>query len=496
MKRQFIGMLIGILAMLSGQAQVPSTNDTSDAYFNTGMGTGALLSLSPTGSCQPDLLGNGCYNTASGAHALASNMTGSSNTASGAYALYSNLGDANTAIGFEALYYNTSGFANTAGGYLALLHNTTGDDNTAFGSYSLLANSSGLGNTAYGNYALNENTAGNFNTASGIAALQFNTTGDYNTASGASALASNKGGYYNTAAGFEALESNTGGYYNTATGSFALSANTSGESNTAAGFQALFSNTSGYFNTATGLAALYYNVTGTRNAADGAYALNANTTGAENAAFGHGALRSITIGNANIAVGFEAGHILTTGSYNIDIGNIGASSDNNTIRIGTEGQQAKTHIAGIYDNTSVVGIGVVIDSSGQLGTVSSSERFKTDIAPIGSGTEKLQQLRPVTFHYKTDTQGTLRYGLIAEEVAKVYPELVVRDKNGRIDGVQYDELAPMLLNELQKEHAVVATLVAQHESDAAKLALLEQRLASIQATVVKMQPRDDLVARQ
>jgi hypothetical protein len=144
----------------------------------------------------------------------------------------------------------------------------------------------------------------------------------------------------------------------------------------------------------------------------------------------------------------------------------------------------------------VSGLAVVIDSNGQLGTVSSSERFKSDIAPMGSNTDKLQQLRPVSFHYKADSQGTLRYGLIAEEVAEVYPELVVRDKNGRIDGVRYDELAPMLLNEVQKQQRINAAQADQNTAQAAKIASLEQQLAGIQASLVKLQPKDQLVAQR
>jgi Mg2+ and Co2+ transporter CorA len=187
------------------------------------------------------------------------------------------------------------------------------------------------------------------------------------------------------------------------------------------------------------------------------------------------------------------------------------------IRIGEEGLQKKTFIAGIYGNTAVSGLAVVIGSNGELGAVSSSERFKTAIAPMGSNTEQLQQLRPVTFRYKTDPQDTVRYGLIAEEVAKVYPELVVRDSQGRIDGVRYDELAPMLLNEIQhqsakiaEEHTTVATLVAQHAADAtqmeqqaAKIASLERRVAEVgdlkqqlSAVIRELKARDNLVAQR
>ena len=223
------------------------------------------------------------------------------------------------------------------------------------------------------------------------------------------------------------------------------------------------------------------------------FALFSNTTGSGNTAVGSGALEASTTGSNNIALGFQAGINLTTGSNNIEIGNEGATGDSKVIKIGTEGNQKKTFIAGIFSNTAVSGLPVVIGSNGELGAVSSSERFKTAIAPMGANTEKLQQLRPVTFHYKADPRGTVRYGLIAEEVAKVYPELVVRDDQGRIDGVRYDELAPMLLNEMQQQYAQMTQKI---DSQAAKIASLEQQLIGIQAALVKLQPKDQLVARR
>jgi hypothetical protein len=293
-------------------------------------------------------------------------------------------------------------------------------------------------------------------------------------------------GSYNTATGSGSLLSNASGTQNTANGGSALSANTTGNYNTVSGFQALYSNTVGGQNTASGVNALYHS----------------NATG--NTAFGYAALQKNTSGNHNVALGWAAGLAVTTGSNNIDIGNPGESTDgvaadSGVIRIGTQSPtalQTNTYIAGIYDNSSVSGLAVVIDSNGQLGTVSSSERFKSDIAPMGSNTDKLQQLRPVSFHYKADSQGTLRYGLIAEEVAEVYPELVVRDKNGRIDGVRYDELAPMLLNEVQKQQRINAAQADQNTAQAAKIASLEQQLAGIQASLVKLQPKDQLVAQR
>ncbi|MGA2191299.1 MAG: tail fiber domain-containing protein, partial [Steroidobacteraceae bacterium] len=304
---------------------------------------------------------------------------------------------------------------------------------------------------AVGSSALNYNTSGNGNTATGSSTLNYNTTGSYNTANGNGALFNN-----------------TTGYSNTATGGSALSANTVGSGNTAVGISALEANTTGSNMVAVGSGALQ-NVN--------LVAESPNTTVPGNmTAIGYQALSNDTTGVDNIALGYEAGYNVTIGSNNIHIGNVGAAADNKVIKIGTEGTQKKTFIAGIYSNTTVSGLAVVIGSNGELGVVASSERLKTDIATMGSATEKLQELRPVTFHYKNDQQGELRYGLIAEEVAKAYPELVVRDENGRIDGVRYDELAPMLLNEMQREHSA---LVAQHEADAARIGALEKKVAEV-----------------
>jgi Chaperone of endosialidase len=250
-------------------------------------------------------------------------------------------------------------------------------------------------------------------------------------------------------------------------------------------------------NTGMGTGALNPAETGDRNTASGYGALSFNTTGSNNTASGYAALNHNTSGTYNVAVGWRAGFALTTGSNNIDIDNQGESGDTDTIRIGTEGTQTNTYIAGIYGNTSLTsGTAVFVDSTGHLGTASSSERFKTGIESMGSNTTKLQQLRPVTFHYKVDPQGTLRYGLIAEEVANVYPELVVRDQHGRIDGVRYDELAPMLLNEMQKQQKTAEVQAEKINAQAAEISELKQQLAGIQAALVKLQPKDQLVAQR
>jgi hypothetical protein len=370
----------------------------------------------------------------------------------------------NTGMGTQALYnYNESGlgYSNTAAGYQALYSNTTGDYNVASGVFALYNNTNGGENSAFGTDALYANTVGNSNTACGFHALFLNTTGNSNTASGTSALQDNTTGYANTALGYEALVANKTGFYNSAFG-----------------YRALYSNTTGIDNMAVGLNALFY-----------------NTTGNENTAFGRSALQSITTGSDNVAQGYEAGFNLTTGDYNIDIANVGEANDSGVIRIGTVSRQTQTFVAGIY-GTSVSGSAVVVSASGQLGVTVSSERFKTAIAPMGTSTAKLGELRPVTFHLKTDPHGFLQYGLIAEEVAKVYPELVIRGERGRIDGVRYDELAPMLLNEVQQQQT-------KNSAQDAKIRDLEQQVAKLtilnratQVALRKLQSKDQIVAQR
>jgi hypothetical protein len=279
----------------------------------------------------------------------------------------------------------------------------------------------GNGNTAEGNGALNL-TTGSANTAMGFQSLYNNTTGAYNTATGFSALSSNTTGRYNTATGLAALFSNTTGNENMANGNYALFSNSSGSNNTANGFAALGSNTSASNNTANGFKALFQNTTG----------------------------------NNNIALGYLGGFNLTTGSNNIDIGNNGVAGEANTIRIGTVGTQNATFVAGI-SGTAVAGNSVVVNSNGQLGTTGSSERFKEEIKPMDQASEAILALRPVTFRYKheIDPEGITQFGLVAEEVQKVDPDLVARDGQGKVYTVRYEAVNAMLLNEFLKEHRKV-----------------------------------------
>ena len=315
--------------------------------------------------------------------------------------------------------------------------------NTAEGEHALFSLITGFNNTAIGFKALFSLTTGNNNTASGFEALNNNSTGGFNTATGSAALFSNTTGQLNTAIGFEALVFNTEGFENTANGIEALFSNTTGSVNTASGFEALFSNTTGFNNTATGIQALQNNTTGNNNTAIGFVALLSNTTGSD-----------------NIALGFQAGQNLTTGSNNIDIGNLGVAGDSKRIRIGTAGTQTKTFIAGISGATVAGGVGVIVGSNGQLGTVVSSNRFKDAIKPMDKASEAILALRPVTFYYKKelDPDGIPQFGLVAEQVEKVNPDLVARDEEGKPYTVRYEAVNAMLLNEFLKEHRTVQEL--------------------------------------
>ena len=472
----------------------------SDLNGNTAVGGGGDLGSNTSGQ----------YNTALGVGVLAGNTTGSNNSASGFGALFNNTtGGGNTASGAGAMFFNITGSNNTASGFAALNSNTTGNNNTASGQAAMQANTSGCCNVAVGQAALNANTIGNANVAIGGSALQDNVTGNNNTATGQAALLNNTGNN-NTATGQAAMLNNTSGCCNTASGQAALNANTTGSSNVAIGGSALQDNVIGNNNTATGQGALLNN-TADNNTADGQGALNANTTGVNNTAVGQGAMSISTTGNGNtsigngslrsnisgfqntaigisalanstgntnIAVGEGAGSSLTTGSNNIDIGNSGVSGEGSIIRIGSS--QTSAYIAGIWNNTpNATNLLVCVDANGDLGTTGctntpSSRRFKERITDMGDTSSKLLQLRPVTFFYKPeydDGSHTLQYGLIAEEVAKLYPDMVGYDKDGQPSSVKYQSLAPMLLNEVQKLQerlAALETLLSSQPSTATR----------------------------
>jgi len=306
----------------------------------------------------------------------------------------------------------------------------------------------------------------NSNTAEGDRALFNLTTGGLNTALGFEALFSNADGDRNTAIGVNALHNTTtGGIGNTAIGVNALHNNTTGDNNVAIG-TALFLSTTASYNTAIGNDALAVNKTGNYNTANGFRALDNNTTGERNTAIGFNSLDKNTTGSFNVAIGAGAGSGVTTADDVICIGrSVAGVNVSGTCFIGN-----------IRDVTTqnANALPVVIDGAGQLGTVASSERFKKDIAIIGQASEGILSLRPVTFHYKTDGTRTPQFGLIAEEVAKVNPALVVPDKDGKPFTVRYDAMNAMLLNEFLKEHR-------RNEQQEATITRLEKQIEALTA---------------
>ncbi|MBI2816206.1 MAG: tail fiber domain-containing protein [Acidobacteria bacterium] len=352
-------------------------------------------------------------------------------------------GQFNTALGTNALNFNSTGGANTALGYKTLISNTEGSDNTAVGLQALFNNKTGLGNTAVGRSALEMN--------------QFGIDG---------AL-----GNYNTAVGLQALSFNTSGNDNASVGAFALWKNTSGAGNVAMGRNALISNT-----------------TGGSNIGIGVLALGDNTSGFSNIALGESALKFNIDGHDNIAIGNGSNPAALHNVGVLYIGNEGAA-ENHTIRIGAN--QTKTFIAGISGVNVGAQPAVLVDSNGQLGVNTSSRLFKYDIRDMDEATKSLLRLRPVTFRYKqaqNDGSHPVQYGLIAEEVAEVLPELVAYDESGQPNTVLYHVLPAMLLNEFQKQNRqveaqqdLIQSLQRQLVALAAQTRELQTELASVKA---------------
>ena len=303
------------------------------------------------------------------------------------------------------------------------------------------------GNTAEGQNALFSLTTGGFNTAVGYLSLRSDSTHSFNTAIGAGTLLANAANS-NTATGAGALLSNTAGSGNTANGAFALFSNTIGNYNTASGFQALNENTDGARNTAVGDQALQHHQTGYYNAAVGALALLNHTSGSGNNAVGDSALVGLSSGNDNTAIGDSAGGDLANGDGNVYIGAgiAGLNTESN-----------HTYISNIKD-TTVSGGGtdaVTVNlSTGLLGHLSSSRRYKEGIKPMENSSEALYQLKPVVFRYKKEIDQTQSpaFGLIAEQVAEVNPDLVAHNSQGQPESVHYEMVNAMLLNEFLKAH--------------------------------------------
>jgi hypothetical protein len=349
--------------------------------------------------------------------------------------------------------------------------------NTAEGHLALanLDTSAGLYNTAVGIYSLLSITDGNFCTGVGAGTL-FSNTANENTATGAGALFSNTIGVSNTADGAFALFSNTTGNSNTAIGLNALLGNTEGSNNTANGILALFNNITGNANTANGFEALGSNTTGGGNAAAGSLALFSNTTGSNNTACGRAALSNNTSGNHNTALGNETGDSVTTANNVICIGD------------GVSGQDVSDscYIGNIW-NQSGGTQAVYVNSDGKLGAQVSSRRFKDEIRSMERASEAIYSLRPVSFRYKPEIERTrpLGFGLIAEEVEKISPDLVTRGHDGQVNTVRYDAINAMLLNEFLKEHRKLekleATITCQQTQIEALTAGLQKVTAQIES---------------
>ena len=477
-----ISSVLSCFAVLpQAQAVVPPP-DGAYPNFTTAEGQKALFSLT-TGSA----------NTAVGWYSLFSDAAGSFNTGVGAGTLVLNTGDENTAIGTASLLFNTAS-GNTAVGSRALLNNTTGGTvgnvqgivlgpNVAVGQQALESNTIASANTAVGYQALRSFTGGLMGfeqvgvcTAVGFQALANTTTGFGNSAFGYQALFNNSEGLSNTAAGQVALFSNTEGGSNTAVGAAALAANTVGDGNTAIGFVALEANIGGSDNAAMGYGALDNNISGNNNTAAGAFALQDNTAGNNNAAVGDGALLH-NAGSGNVALGFGAGENATTGDNNVYIG---ASMQ------GVAAEANHTYIRNI-NTTSVSGGGtdtVTVNlTTGLVGHLSSSQRYKEEIKPMDKASEALYRLKPVSYRYKKeiDISQSPAFGLIAEQVADVNSALVACNSEGQPESVHYEMVNAMLLNEFLKQHKTVqelkSTVMGQQSVIAQQRQTFERRLA-------------------
>jgi hypothetical protein len=280
----------------------------------------------------------------------------------------------------------------------------------------------------------------------------------------------------NTFLGDEALLNNATGYANTAIGADALLANTVGHSNTAVGNFALSSSTNTRENTATGDHALTFNTTGNYNTANGYFTLFSNITGDNNTAIGDNALYRNT-GSGNVALGAEAGVNLTTGTGNVCLG---------AFVFGAAGESNTTRIKNIYSSVAS-GRAVYVNADNKIGTLVSSRRFKEEIKPMDKASEAILALKPVSFRYKKEIEsnGSLMFGLIAEDVEKADPDLVTRNEKGEAETVRYEAVNAMLLNEFLKEHRTV-------REQGATIARLQKQIEALTAGLQKVSAQLEL----
>ncbi len=487
--------LAATLVMHSGAQAGCKPGTESDVTASTCVGTRALSDNSTDGYWR------GRQNTAMGHSALISNLIGSFNVGFGSMVLNSkSLGDGNTAVGYRAGYNRdsrSSTFIGAQSGGAAELVTTGSLFSIAIGYragrdwvdadvYNIAIGSEGdpddfriirigtqgthtatfiagiVGNGIAGGQTVVIDGSGRFGVGPAPSGMLLPVIpGDNNIGVGDGALSSSPASGGNTASGVNALQ-----------------ANILGANNVASGHNSLLRNSSGGANTASGVSSLQQNTTGNNNTASGINVLLANTTGSNNAAVGAGAMANNISGSNNIALGFGAGGNLTTGNNNIAIGNAGVSGESNTVRIGSS--QSRTIIAGIRNTKVIKGVAVQVDANGQIGTSRSSMRYKEDVKNMGDASSPIMNLRPVTFRYidpAPDGSKPLQYGLIAEEVEEVMPDLVVHNEQGTPESVDYAVLPSLLLNEYLKQSQEVIAAKAEQMQNDAELADAKSQLA-------------------
>ncbi|WDF45316.1 tail fiber domain-containing protein [Chryseobacterium sp. KACC 21268] len=397
----------------------------------------------------------GNSNVSVGDNSLSANTTGSQNTAVGSNALRSNTTSvANTAIGFESLFSNIAAGENVAVGYQALRNNTT-DSNTAVGYQSLYGNTTGSSNTAVGRGALRSTVVGSSNTSIGRESLEYNTSGGNNSAVGTQALRNNLTGNDNAASGAFSLYNNTVGSGNSAFGINALNQNQSGESNTGIGKESMYNNRVGSSNVALGFASLYDNIDGNENVAIGPEASRDNSSGSRNVAIGHDASRTNTTGSSNVAVGNMALNTNATGSNNTAIGNTADVTEPNITNATALGNGAKVGSS----NKVRIGNQDITSIEAQVGlSVASDRRFKDDIKPISLGLDFINQLQPVEYVKKNDTEMRKEWGLIAQDLKQILEDnhysnaAVINSDNSEQDylSIRYVDLIAPLIKSIQE----------------------------------------------
>jgi Chaperone of endosialidase len=444
---------IGSAAVNSGQVQLRVTGACASGQAMTGVNqNGTVLCATPAGggditavTASNGLTGGGTTGDVS----LAANFAGSGAAATVARSDHFHSSGTNTAVGEQALFSPTSGLRNTAAGVVALSQVSAGSDNTAVGFQ-----------------------------AAGIMS-----SSSFNTAVGSRALSVSNGGNENTAVGSHALLLLGAGSRNTAVGSSALGQSGTGSGNTALGWSTLSSLLNGDGNIAIGEGAMFSSITAGGNVAIGYHTLLGATDSSSNVAIGTGAFQNLVSGNYNIAIGLGAGGSTNSGFSNIYLGNPGINGENRTVRLGSGTDHTRMFLAAVRGTTTGQnnGVAVIIDGNGQLGTISSSRRTKEDIADLGAIGLAVQRLRPVQFRYIApfdDGTKPIQYGLIAEEVEQVLPELVAYNGAGQPETVKYQVLPTLLISEVQRlereRAAVTARLDAQSEEIAALRRIVDQ----------------------